>query len=109
MKVSVELGATLPVTDYGNVRPLIRLEDIDLDGDVEAQVKQGLDAASIAFTAMDEQLEVTVSEIISTSATPGFKDRLASVEHSLGIVKDNIRTVVTKVREMDVAGKVKNA
>lgn len=64
-KVSIELGATIKTTDYGNVKPVIRVDDIDPEGDVEAQVAIAIEAAETGLFLIDKALDLQIKKLKS--------------------------------------------
>src|ERR1035437_1741297 len=102
LTVSVRLGLTIPWSDMGFVKPEISVEGIDPEGDVEAQIEKCLDVASRAFTLIDGRMEVVLSDIVAVDSNqPGLRERLDKFEKGLETAKTNIRTIATKVKEID--------
>lgn len=82
MRVSVELGCTLPfdVKGFGNVKPLITISDIDPEADVDKQIEMGIEVAKKAFVRIDEQLDIVISELIATDGAPGYRQKVETIE-----------------------------
>jgi hypothetical protein len=103
--VTVALGVTLPVTDFGNVKPMVTIANIDPAGDVALQIKTALNTAERAFVEIDGHLDQVLSEILSpVTGRPGFKARLETMEAkmaSLETVKKNVRRIADKLKEVD--------
>lgn len=102
--VTVGLGATLPFGEMGFLKPELRVANIDPAGDVAAQVQAGLAAAGVAFAAIDGELERVISDMLTPMGSkPGYADRVERLERSVDMIRRNIATVVTKVREHEAA------
>ena len=88
LSFTVELGATIPTTEYGNLRPLIKIANIDPSGDVEAQINIAMAGATQAFTAIDDQIVQFVEEA-AKAIGGGLKinNRLKAVEEALAATK----------------------
>lgn len=96
---SAEFGATIPTGDYSNVKVLIRIDGIDPDGDVEAQVDKCLAGGTTAWKRIDEAAEIIVTDIVSVqSGNPTLSKRVADVEATLGAVKSNLNKVVQHLK-----------
>lgn len=103
MLVTIELGATLPFADYGNVKPLIRIEGIDPEGDVEEQIKQGVEVSQRAFARINEQLDVSVSEIIAPdTGKPGYRQKVETLESSLKEVIKVQNKIMKALKDADI-------
>lgn len=109
MKVSVELAATLPLPDsggYGNVKPRISIDEIDPDGDVEAQIALGIEIAQKAFVRIDEQLDVSISEIISTDSKPGYREQVDNLSGEVKKLKDVVKKMADRLIEAGIGKSV---
>ena len=101
--VSVELGATLPTGDFANIRPLIRIDNIDPSGDVDRQLALGLETAARAIAEIDGQLDVVVSEIISPeSGRPGYRARVDALESQVQQASVALRKLMERLRDTGV-------
>ncbi len=102
MLVSVTLGYTLPVTDFGNVKPSITISNIDPSQDVPSQVRAGIEVGNQAFLEIDKHLDLVLSQILSPSlGKPGFKDRLDDLEKYAETVKRNFKNLQAKLKAQD--------
>jgi hypothetical protein len=100
--VTVELGLTLPIpgVDYGNVKPVIRIDGIDPGGDVEAQLASALATSERAFALIDEHMEMAVSRAISPQTDqPTPMDRIAALESQVPQIRRLLNETVKRVKE----------
>lgn len=98
--VSVTLGVTLPVTEFGNIRPSITIANLDPSADVSEQIKSGIETGVKAMVEIDKNLDVIISQILAPeTGKPGFKDRLADVEQYVAITKKNFKNLQVKLKE----------
>lgn len=106
LRVSVELGGTFPTGDYGNLKPLIRLDGLDPGGDVAAQIQAGLASAGQIFVAINEELERQLSDAMTPGSKPGISARIDRLElwskDTVLKMADEIRRQKTLVDEMAV-------
>ncbi len=110
MLVSVELGATLPTGEYANVRPLIRIDNIDPAGDVDRQVAVGLETAARALAEIDGQLDVVISELLSPeSGKPGYRARVDALEDQVQRSSEALRKLMVRLRDAGVLSQVATA
>jgi hypothetical protein len=92
LSVSVELGATIPTQEYGNVRPLVRIDGIDPNQDVEAQVNLALEAASKGFIAIDDKIIELVDQAAGTvESAPKIRNRVAEIEKQIKHLKSALK------------------
>ena len=99
----VELGLTIQWGDMGFIKPRIALA-IDPAGDIEAQIKEGLDASTQVFAAIDGHMERVIADLISpNTGEPGFNERIAQVEKSLIMAKKNMLAMKNKIDELIAA------
>lgn len=99
-RVSVELGVTIPFPGdrFGNVKPSMRIDDIDTDGDVEEQIRLAVAAGEKAWFAIDENIEVNISKLLAPHAgVPTVPDRITILERELATAKVNIGRITTKL------------
>ncbi len=102
LRVTVELGATMPFGEMGFIKPLLRISNIDPDGDVKAQVQRGIGVAAEAFAEIDGELERVISDMLSPMlGKPGYSDRVEKLEQSVGVLRRNVRTIVAKIKEQE--------
>lgn len=88
LTVDVELGATIPTLEYGNIRPLIRISGVDPNGDVESQIEIAIAGATKVFASIDDNIINFVEE--AAKAVGGgleINNRLKAVEEALAIIK----------------------
>lgn len=103
MKLTLELGGTFRIggpESYQNIKPLVHVEEIEVDGDIEEQVNRAMAAAQLGMRILDEGFETAIINLISTEAgATGVGARVRAVENGLAITKQNINTLLEKVRE----------
>ena len=104
MRVSVELGCTLPfdTTGYGNVKPLITISDIDPEADVEKQIELGIEVAKKAFVRIDEQLDVAISEIISTDGVPGYRQKVDLIQRDVIGMRKTVENLIDALKKKGI-------
>lgn len=102
LKVTVELGATLPFGDHGFVKPTIKIDGLNPDSaQLEQDIIDGINTAQHAMVAIDEQLEVTISQLLApATGQPGARDRLEKLEKSMSTATENIRRIATRLKEV---------
>lgn len=89
MLVTVELGATIPNGEYGNIRPTIRIAEIDTEQDIDAQIAKSLEAATKVFAAIDGEIVSLVDEAAaSASGVPKLRDRVQRLEQAVRALGD---------------------
>ena len=88
--------------DYANVKPEIVISGIDPDGDVEAQVRVGLETASYALGEIDGQLDISLSQILSpVSGQPGFRDQVTENSALLKKVRSALRATQKRLEALE--------
>lgn len=103
LRVSATLGLTIPLPGdrFGNVKPELRIDGIDPEGDVEAQLQLALAAGEKAWIAIDGNMNVVVGQLLSPNAgVPTPLDRIEALEKTASTAKRNIATVTEKMKEM---------
>ena len=99
--VEIELGVTVSVGDYGNIKPRVSMR-IDPDGDRTAQIDAALETAVQAFAAIDGQYDVIISDLISAQSNkPGYRERVDKLEEKVKDTRDVLRKVVDKIRALE--------
>lgn len=102
LTIDVELGATVPVGQFGNVRPLLRIRGLDPAGDVAAQVALALGAGQTAWALIDDELEVVISQMVAPDAgTPGFRDRVDALEQYRETARTNFKKIAERLKAME--------
>jgi hypothetical protein len=94
-KISASLGLTWQVGDKDSrnfIRPFVEFTDIDVDGNVDAQIKKQKAALVKVWNALTEELEVRITDLINEDIMlqpsfgeilEEFKERLDSLENAL--------------------------
>lgn len=103
-KITVSLGMTLCTnTDTRNfLRVGIEAQDIDTDGDVEAQASASLVASLKVIKVLDDGLKETITDIIMDSDKPGLvKDTLATHEDKLVRAARVLHGLSARVAELE--------
>ena len=99
--VEIGLGVTIPVGDYGNVKPRVSMR-IDQDGDRDSQINAALETAVQAFAAIDGHFDVIVSELISgQSGKPGYRERVDKLEEKVKDTRDALRRAAERIKELE--------
>lgn len=100
LTVSVSLGATIPIGDYQNIRPAVEIRNLRLDKPLEEQVKAALEAVRYAWAAVDNELEVQITEMVSGAAgIPTIRDTLDELRKWVDdVAKPNFRNIATEVK-----------
>ena len=112
LTVDVELALVLPLgdgNDYHNIKPLLRINGLNPSGDVEEQLKLALTASSQAWASIDENIEVAISNILSTSVgSSSISDRIKNLEKAritqdaaLKSSSETIRNMADKIKSLD--------
>lgn len=100
LTVSVGLGITLPVGEYGNTKPTIYINDIDPAKDITAQITTGIETGIRALVEIDNNLEVVLSQILAPeTGIPAFKDRLKDVEAYQKTTKSNMKSLQVRLKD----------
>jgi hypothetical protein len=103
-KITVSLGVTL-CTDPETrnfLRVGIEANDIDTDGDVEAQAQASLVASLKVIKVLDDGLKEAITDIIMDSDKPGLmKDTLAAHEDKLTRVARVLHSVSARIAELE--------
>lgn len=99
LRVTVELGLTLPVTQFGSVKPRITISGLDPSrGDVDDQIRIGLVTAVRAFAAINGDMDTIVSQILAPeTAVPGMRDRVEAVETYRETARRNFKGIQSRL------------
>ena len=103
-KITVSLGMTLctNVDTRNFIRVGIEAQDIDTEGDVEAQASASLIAALKVVKVLDDGLKETITDIIMDSDKPGLvKDTLAAHDDKLLRAARVLHGLSTRVAELE--------
>lgn len=104
MRVTIELGGTFPFPGpdtFGNVRPLIRITDLDPEGDVEGQIQLALAVGEKAWVAIDDELAVKLHSMFSVHAgVPTVPEVMRAFENKLATNSENIKRIAEHVRTL---------
>jgi hypothetical protein len=107
LMVSVSLGATIPTGDYGNLKPQLEIHNVRLDQPLEPQLEQALAAGRAAWLAIDSEIEVRITEMLSVSAGGqagvGVRERLAALEAFMSVVGPSVKNIAEEVRKHKAA------
>lgn len=106
LTVSVSLGATIPVGDGGSgggfqyIRPEVKIHNICVDQPVEPQVKAAIEAARIAWVAIDTEIEVQIIEMVSAaSGQPTLRNTLDGIQDWIdGVAKKSLANIAKEVK-----------
>lgn len=99
VKVSLELGATINTGEYNNIRPMVRISDIDPAGDVAEQVADALRVAIEGIPLMDEQLAAVAEELISGQPNKdGLRAKIDRIERSAEANRKNVESIFNKMK-----------
>lgn len=100
LRIDVDLGATLPVGQFGNVRPALGIKGIDPYGDVERQITVSLAAGATAFLRINDTIrELVDDKLVSENETgTSLSERVAALEKFEGLAKANITKLAEMVR-----------
>jgi hypothetical protein len=103
LTISVTLGATIPTGDYGNLKPSVEIRGIRLDQPIEPQLELALAATAKAWLAIDGEIEVKVTEMLSQDAGgqagDGVRERLKKLEEFKGTAVESIKNIAEEVRK----------
>lgn len=95
MKVNVLLGVTLKVNEGDYVKPQIELVEIDPEGDVDAQIEEGISIARKSFLAIDGELDNTISKILApVTNAPTVSSRVSELETDYQYLRERINSIV---------------
>ena len=102
--INVHLGTTLCVDSENRsfIRVDVECQNIDVDGDVEAQAQTDLKAAVKVFKVLDDGLQEMVSDIILGAMQPGLvRDQLAEQSNQIARLTKLMPGVINRVKEID--------
>lgn len=106
LTVSVGLGVTIPVGGEGAnqyIKPTVEIRNIRLDQPVTPQVKRALTAAREAWLAIDMEMEVQITEMVSGATDQKtLHDTLAEVRAQITVMNKNVKAIVDEVRKHKV-------
>lgn len=98
--VSVSLGATIPVGEFQNLKPAVEIRNIRVDQEIEPQIQAAIEAAKVAWLAIDQEMEVQIVEMVSVAAgdrtVRDVLDELRSWVES--VAKKNFRNIRDEVK-----------
>lgn len=109
--VDIELGGTFPFPDeggqrgFGNVRPLMRINGIEVDNPsdpVEAQLERAIEAGSKGFLVIDGQVVAITKDLFAEqqAGIPGLPARLNTLERRLSVQSESLKNIGEKLREI---------
>lgn len=99
--VSVSLGATIPVGEFQNIRPSVEIRNIRLDRPVEPQLKLALAAARQAWLAVDSEMEVQITEMVSgVAGQKTMADTIAELREWVdGVARTSFKNIAAEVKK----------
>lgn len=101
LTVDVEIGATIPLGDYTNLRTKIAFNGLDPELPLEPQLEKAVIVAMAAAKKIDEKTEEVIVNTASIAAgKPGVADRLDALEAGLAKRKENEGKIAAKVKEL---------
>jgi hypothetical protein len=99
--VDVEIGATIPLGDYTNLKTRVSFNGLDPSQPIEPQLDQCAVIAMAAVKRIDEKTEEIIVNTASLAANqPGIADRLAELEKQMGKRRENEQKIAGKVKEL---------
>ena len=100
LTVSVSLGATIPVGDFQNIRPAVEIRNIRLDLPIEPQVKNAIEAAKVAWIAIDNEMEIQITEMVAGAVgQPTIRDTLEGITAWIdGVAKKSFKNISKEVK-----------
>jgi len=107
VEVAVHLGLKMPVpgVQYSMVEVSVTVSGINPDGDVEAQLASALETSTQAFVALDQNVEVALTEILAPeTGTPGYRERLTGVEELVSKLTTGFNELVPKIKDHITSG-----
>lgn len=106
---SVMLGATVPTRQYANIKVEVTLHNIDIDGDVEAQAREHLEATAKIIRVIDGGLEdIVTASVLGTDIEAQVQETLRKHNASLGRLSSRLEGTIVKVGELIEAGNGKS-
>ncbi len=103
-KVNVNLGMTL-CTDPENrnfIRVGIEAQDIDIDGDVEAQAQGCLKVSMEVITILNDGLKEAVTDVIMGSEKPGLvRDALAAHDSKFTVMGRAMAQALKRIGKLE--------
>lgn len=106
LRVSVEFGMTFE-HDGAFFKPLITVSNIDPKSDVDAQVTIGLEAAATAFVRIDEQLDVSLSQLLATNGKPGALERLEKLDKGFTECRTKLNDIIASLKAAGIKNTAK--
>ncbi|KKL15707.1 hypothetical protein LCGC14_2502900 [marine sediment metagenome] len=98
---TVSLGATIPTRDYANIKVEVTLHEIDIDGDVEAQAREHLEATAKIIRMVDGGLEeIVTAAVLGSDVEARVQETLRKLTESQGRMTSRLEGTITKVREL---------
>lgn len=102
MKVNAHLGGTFPFPEglgFGNVKLGSDIE-VETEGDVEAQIHEGIDVTVKIWTAQSNQTVITVQdEIGKFTGNPGIMQRVGKLETQNATNAENIKRIAARLKD----------
>lgn len=86
--------------DYASIKPEIDINNIDVNGDVDAQVELALSQAASALLKVNEQMEISVIDMLSERAgITDYRSRMDAIEKLTSEMRAQMNKVIPKLRE----------
>jgi hypothetical protein len=99
LRVDVDLGATIPSAQFGNIRPALAIRGINPYTDVEGQIEVSLAAGVLAFVRINDTIgELVDDKLIESETGSTLAERVVALEAFDEKVKANITTLAAMVR-----------
>lgn len=69
LTVSVHFGAVIPSADgsFGNLKPDVTIDNVDVNGDIDAQISSAIACAEKVFAAIDDKIIEFIDEAAKTT------------------------------------------
>lgn len=104
LRIGVELGLTLPIPDvqFGNIKPVIRIDGIDPSGDIAAQVAEGITVANLAINQIDGNMGTIIDQLLSPEASYAeYIGRMNKLEELNARLVKTVNELVTREKSRE--------
>lgn len=105
LTVDVELGLVVKISDFNLIKPMAAIRGLRVDGDVPAQLEQGLDAIVMGWAKIDQKLEeLVLEELVQDTGSREFSV-VENIRKELLLLRTNLgRTVDEVKRQKELLG-----
>lgn len=105
MMVTVSLGATIPVGEFQYLRPSVEIRNLRVDQPIEPQVEAAIRAARVAWVAIDSEIEIQITEMVSGSAGQAtMRDTMDGINAWINdVAKKSFTNISKEVRRQKLA------